>query len=315
MIEPEHGFAINDVPYRWGTLPGDIAGTGRLPSAASYIHRDVRCRSIFGLAGAGVMISAPAADRPVMTATYEFAAPWLRRANPDRWLDAMRTRFGAPTSEGNHDLRGYRDPGSGVAFWARWHRPTIDISVSIYGGIRVVKFGRSAGLISLGWSDTIAAASPFVAAWHAASAALGESARSMQAFQRFTMPEPLQPAAGATESDSGDLFAARRALHNRALLATPQQIRDQLDRQAFALWQSAVDGRWALSSVWDTVLLRNARIGWYEIKPAKGGGYSRLSMGGWLVMMPYGTAAIAAAAAALKALPGVVVEAHEGYDT
>jgi len=315
MIELEQGFGIDDADYRWGTVPGDIARIGRLPSATGYIHRDLACRSVFGLAGAGVLISAPAVDRPVVTVTYQFAAPWFGRAKPDRWLEAMRTRFGVPTSEGSRDLRGYPIPSSGVAFWAHWHRPTIDINVSIYGGVRSGKFGRSAGLVSLGWSDAVAAASPFVAAWQAASASLGESAQSIKAFRRFDLPEPLRPAAEATESDSGDLFAARRALYSRALLATPQQIRDRLDRQAFAIWQSAVDGQWAISSVWDTMLLRGARVGWYEMRPAKGDGFSQLSLGGWSVMMPHGTAAIAAAAAALKALPGVVVEASEGDDT
>jgi hypothetical protein len=200
-----------------------------------------------------------------------------------------------------------------VARWTRWQRPTVDISLSIYGGTRSVKFGRSAGLIALAWTNTMAAASPFVPAWRAACEALEHAARSVQGFQRFDAPGPLQPAAGS-EADSIDLLAAHRALYKRTILATPRQMHERLDRQAFAIWQSAADGQWALSSLWDTVLLRGVRVAWNEIRPAKGGGRSELSLGGWSVSLPHGAPAIGAAAAALKALPGVVVELYEGYD-
>ena len=314
MIEPEQGFGIDTLACRWGTLPGDISGMGRLPSAAGYLHRDLPCRSIFGFSAAGATVSAPAADRPVMSISYELAAPWWFRARPDQWLDPLLARFGAPTSDGHRDVGAYRVPSSAVARWARWQRATIDISLSIYGGIRSAKFGRSAGLIALAWTDTIAAASPFVPGWRAACEALELAARSVQGFRRFDVRESLQPAAGS-ETDSIELLAAHRALHKRTILATPQPIRERLDHGAFALWQSAIDGQWAFSSVWDTVLLRAVRVAWNEIRPAKGGGRSQLGLGGWWVSMPYGTPAIGAAAAALKSLPGVVVELYEGYDT
>lgn len=306
MIEAERGFSIDAALYPWGTLPGDIAGIGRLPSTGGYLHRDLPCNSVLGIAATGVAVSSPASDRPVLTVTYELAEP--------HGLDALRAQLGAPMSEERRDLSGYRDPSAGVARWARWRRPTIDINLSIYGGVRSVKFGRSVGLVSLNWSDVIAAASPFVPAWRAASSVLDDAARSVEAFRRFDLPEPLRPAAEATEADSADLLAARRALFNRALLATPRPIRDRLDPRAFALWRSASDGQWALSNAWDTVPLRDVRVDWSEIQPAKGGGRSALSLGGWSVVMPFGTAAIAAAAAALASLPHIVVEKHEGYD-
>ena len=314
MIEPEQGFGIDGLAHRWGTLPGDIAGVGRLPSAAGYIHRDLRCGSIFGFTAAGATVSAPAADRPVMNISYELAAPRWFRARQDQWLDSLRARFGAPTSDGRRDVSAYRVPSSAVACWARWQRPTIDISLSIYGGNRSVKFGRSAGLVALAWTDTIAAASPFLPAWRTACEALASAARSVQEFHRFDTPQPLQPASGSP-ADGVELLAAQRALHRRTILATPQQIRERLDRQAFALWHSAIDGRWAFSSIWDTVLLGAMRVAWSEIRPAKGGGRSELALDGWWVSMPYGTPAIRAAAAALKALPGVIVEPYEGDDT
>jgi hypothetical protein len=190
----------------------------------------------------------------------------------------------------------------------------VDIGLSIYGGIRTEKLGRSAGLISLSWTDTLAAAAPFVPAWRAASAALEESARSIAAFRRFDLPEDVEPAERGLGPDDTDMRAAKRALYKRRLHATPQPILDRLDHRAFALWQSAADGQWVLSSVWDSVVLRDVRVGWNEIRPAKAGGHSELSVEGWSVRMPYPTPAIAEAAAALKALPGVVVEAYAGYD-
>lgn len=314
MIEPQHGFAIDDVEYRWGTLPGDIAGMEPLRASIGYLHRSLPCRSVLGLDAAGVMLSMPASDRPVMTVTYELAPPSRWDGKPDRWVEALRTRLGPAATVRRDKLKDYRDPSAGVACWASWHRPGLDIHLSIYGGVRSNALGPSAGLISLGWTDTIAAATPFVPAWRATSDALETSARQVASFQRFDVPEDIGPAFRGREADSADMYAAQRALYNRGLHATPQAIRDRLDSRSFALWQSATDGQWLLSSLLDSVTLRDARVAWRETKPAKGGGESELAVGSWSVRMAYGTAAIAAAAAALKALPGVVVELYESYD-
>lgn len=313
MIEPQRGFGIDGVEYCWGALPGAIAGTGRLPSVGGYLHRDVPCRSAFGFAAAGATVSAPAADRPVLAISYELATPRWVRARADQWLSPLEARFGKPTLEGSNDLSRHHFPASGVVRWARWERPTVGISLSLYGGLRSGPLGGAAGRIALEWTDVIAASTPFLPAWRAASAAMEVAAESVRGFKRFDVPTPLNPAVGQG-GDASDLFAARRALARRTILATPTRIAERLDRRAFALWQSVADGRWALSSVWDSVALAGARVAWIEMRPAKGSGRSELALEGWSIAMPYGTSAIAAAATALEALPGVVVEAYEEDD-
>jgi hypothetical protein len=309
MIEPEQGFAIDDAEYRWGTTPGGILGMGALPYSTGYFHRDLDCRAAFGFPAAGVTVSAPAADRPVLSVSYELAAAWLSRSRHQRWLDPLRSRFGPPDSEEHQDLRAYPDPSSGVAHWARWRRPMIDIGLSIYGGTRTSPRGRSAGLVYVAWGDISVAAAPYVADWRAQTAMLAQSAAAIAAFRRFDVPMPLRPAGSCTAA-----FEEWRALHSRNLLATPAPVRERLSTDSFALWQAG-DGAWALSTAWDTVVLqRTASVTWTEIMPAKGGGHSGLSVEGWSITMPHGTASIAAAAAALKALPGVQVVEESGYD-
>lgn len=311
MIEPEQGFAIDDVDYLWGATPGGISGAGRLPPSTRYLHHDMPCRTAFGFAAAGLTVSAPAPDRPVMSVSYELAAPRFWRAETARWMDPLRARFGRPHTEGQQ--RDRRDSSS-VVYWARWRRPTVEIGLSLYGGIRTVAFGRSAGLLYITWRDTAAAAAPFVAQWRATTAALAQSAMTIAAFQRFDMPGSLMPAGDPIDPHNAS-FEGWRALNGRNLLATPLPIGERLSRKSFALWQSGVDSRWALSNLWDTIVLGDASaVLWMEVEPAKGSGYSSLSVDRWSVTMPYGTPGIATAAAALMALPGIKVEKGEDYD-
>ncbi len=310
MIEPERGFAIDDTEYRWGTLLSDIAGMGALPTEIDYLHRAMPCSSAFSFSTAGVLLSAPAPDRPILRVTYGLAAPLILRAWVAAWLASTQKRFGPAEIIRHQDVSALPDPSSGVRCWANWHRPTVSIHLSIYGGVRGQKSDRSLGALSVAWSDTEAAASPFVAAWRAATAALAEAAQSVRTLRRFDLPEALD---GPT-SDA-DALAASRALFRRTLLATPPSIGERLNRQSFALWQSALNDRWALSTLWDTTLLGDALVTWFEMHPAKGGGHSALAVDHWSVTMPYGTPAIVAAAAALNTLPGVTVEKFEDYDT
>jgi hypothetical protein len=309
MIEPEQGFAIDDAEYPWGTTPWGIAGMGPLPPSTSYFHRDLDCRAAFGFSTTAVTVSAPAPDRPVLSVSYELAAPWLSGSGGQRWLDPLRTRFGPPDSEERQDLRAYRDPSSGVAHWVRWRRPTIDIGLSIYGGTRTAQRGRSAGIVYVVWGDIAVAAAPYVAAWRTQTEALARSAATIAEFQRFDVPMTLRPAGPPTAP-----FEAWLALNSRNLLATPVPVRQRLSTQSFALWRAG-DGAWALSTLWDTIAPQSAAsVIWTEIMPAKGGGHSGLMVGGLSIMAPHGTTSIATAAAALKALPGVTVVEESGYD-
>lgn len=310
MIEPELGFAIDEVAYRWGTTPGDIPGGGPRPLSTDYLHLDLPCRAVLNFRAAGATLSAPASDRPVMTVSYALAPPPAGRDGPAYWMDGLGARFGPPDQQATQD----RHDSFTVAYWATWSRPTIDIGLSIYGGIRTSTSGQSAGLIYVRWRDTAVAAAPYVAQWRAATAALIGPAATLAAFRRFDMPRALAPA-----GDSIDPCAASyedwRALNRRALLGTPASISARLPAESFALWQSAVDGTWSLSTAWDTVVLRpTSRVSWTEIKPAKGSGHSGLSVDGLSIVMPYGATGIAAAAAALKALPGLAVEAVNDDD-
>jgi len=309
MIEPEQGFAIDDAEYRWGTTPGAIPGLGPLAFSTDYFHLDAPCRAALGLPAAGMTLSAPASDRPVMSVSYELAPP-AGRASPAHWMNGLRTRFGPPDQEEQED----RHDSSSVAYWVRWSRPTIEIGLSIYGDVRDSAFGRSAGLAYVRWLDTAAAAAPYVPQWLEATAALIQPATSLAKFQRFDMPLALAPAGDSIDPHAAS-FEAWRALNRRGLLGTPASVGGRLSATSFAVWRSAVDGLWAISTLWDTVVLRpTSRLLWTEVKPAKGGGRSILSVDALSIVMPYGTKGIAAAAAALKALPGLKVAEMEDYD-
>jgi hypothetical protein len=255
-------------------------------------------------------LSAPAMDRPVMSATYELVPASAGRPDPAHWMARLRARFGRTDEEGARDRRN----SSSVDYWARWRGPTIEIGLSIYGAVRRVRFGRSAGLAYVTWTDRAAAAAPYAGQWRAATAALAGSAATLTAFHRFDVPEPLR-AAGASIEPKVASFDDWRALNCPTLLGTPASISRRLSTRSFALWRSGIDGLWAVSTQHDTIVLRSgAHASWTELEPAKGAGCSGLSVGAWSITQPHGTPAIAEAAAALEALPGVVVEKYKDYD-
>lgn len=310
MIEPERGFAIDDAAYRWGATPADIPRVGPRPVSTDHLHLELPCRAVLNFQAAGVTLSAPASDRPVMNVSYALAPPPAGRDGPAHWMDGLCQHFGQPDRQARQDGQ----DSFSVAFWATWSRPTIDIGLSIYGGIRTSTFGRSAGLLYVRWHDTAAAAAPYVAQWRAATAALIRPAATLTVFRRFDMPRALTPAGDPLDPHPAS-FEDWRALNRRTLLGTPASIAERLSAESFALWQSAVDGLCALSTTWDTVVLRpTTRVSWTELRPARGSGHSGLSVDGLSIVMPYGTTGIAAAAAALKSLPGIKVEALEDDD-
>ncbi|QQS13776.1 MAG: hypothetical protein IPK81_06040 [Rhodospirillales bacterium] len=314
MDDPADGFSIDGVAYRWGTLPSAVGGVGALPGGTDYLHRAVPCASAFGLDTLLVTISSPAPDRPVMGVSYALAAvPGARRADPEHWMRPLRARFGPAAAAERADLSAYRDPSGGVAFWARWPGRAVELGLSIYGGYRAEGGGRSAGLFYVTWADAEAAAAPFLPAWRALSDSV--AAAPPRSVRRFGLPGGVRPVGADDGRDESR--TAWRVLHSRAVIDTPPAIRDGLQPNDLALWRAGDAGPWILSTVWDSAVLGPGgvdRITWHELSPARGGGESGLSAGGLTIRAPYGTRAVADAARALAAVPGVAVAESRGPD-
>lgn len=305
------GLRIRKEFFPWGTTL-DAAGVaprgtedGETPHYQSF---DAPCRSAYGFDTAGVTLSAPGLHRPITAASYELTQP-SRDPLPDPtlWTEALTQALGQPEEAERHEVPSHSDPSGSVRYYARWELETHSVGLSVYGGPRTERHGVSAGCLWLSWS-TLAAAAPFLPEWRARAADLEQRAAAPISLRRFQLGAEQYPATAETTAQGRE---AHYALNAPDLLPTPSCL--NVDAQSFVLWQAG--HAWCLSSAWESVLIRSGQtVRRIELLPAKGGGSSQLAAGNWRVHDLVASPAVAAAAKAIAAMPGVRLEQAESYD-
>jgi hypothetical protein len=162
----------------------------------------------------------------------------------------------------------------------------------------------------LSWADRDAAAAPFLAGWtaaHDAAAAAAEGAR----LKVFSVGYDVY------YDDYPPPTPAELALQTPDILLTPPAIAARLAKTTFALWSDAAGSRWYLSTARTTVLLGGAetsKLHFYDIEPARGGGYTEIGTTHWSVRDAYGSTSMKDALKALEALPGLKIKRYSGKD-
>jgi hypothetical protein len=300
MDDCAQGFRIGDTLHPWGTrfqaLVPDATGDG-------YVNHEIACTGAYGFETIYVELTSAGADRPVTSAAYELASV----LTPKDAFARLVVKLGQPGKvEREEEAAG--DPGR-VALYAYWRRDGYTLSVSLYGATRPSDFGDGIGRIYLTWTDTAAAAAPFLAEWKAGNDAVARaSATAKPAI--FTVRYPIvdrqYPAASASD----------RALSMPYLFETPAEAAKRLGSHSFALWSDG-DGACYLSHGRDTIKLggpRTSIVQVLDIAPAKGSGFAGIEVGAWSVRDVHRSRAIADAAAALKKVSGIKIERQTGHD-
>jgi hypothetical protein len=302
LDECVNGFRIDSALHRWGTcfdaIVAEDVGDG-------YVSHPLPCNAAYGFETVFVELTADAPDRPVTSLAYELAATIEPRDAFARLVVAL----GQPGEISREEVSEDGSASDSVTLYATWNRDTWSIGLSLYGAPRPSELGDGVGKLYLSWTDTEAAAAPFIAAWATANQALAEAAKDASpTFFAVQYPifDPDQPAPSPSE----------RALSNDAMLQTPADAAQRLGSGIFALWSDKA-GAWYLSTGRDTIRLaasKTATLQWIEYAPARGGGSSTLQVGGWSVRDAYRSPAIAEAVKALEKIPGLTIERHTGHD-
>jgi hypothetical protein len=323
MENPEKGFVIGERFVPWGTtleeacrLLGAPAGQG------GYSPHDIQlpCASVYGFPAVSACLTAPAANRPIISAAFELApaigAPPM--PDPEYWMPQLLERLGPPARVNRSEIPSYADPAGCVPFYAGWDLADTGVGLSVYGGLRQADGGESAGTLWLSWSEQ-RAAQPYLEEWRARVARLATMAEQTSQLQRFVLDLP-QHAYGLAPPFTPQALAARQAricLYQPALLDTPAPIASQLKSNSFALWSSGMHGIWCASTRHDSVTFKlgqPVQVAWIELQPAKGPGYSGLEIEGWTVYAGPGSRAVREAAQMLGRFSGVSVKQQGGYD-
>jgi len=321
MQNLQKGFRIGEQFVSWGaTLAEACRLLGIPPGHGCHRAEEARlpCASAYGFAAVSAHLEAPATDRPVMSADFELAPDGTGTPEPERWAAPLSERLGPPDQVTRSEVPSYVDPADFVPFWARWESPEISVGLSIYGGLRKVDGGQSAGALSLSWSTQLAA-QPYIEEWRTRVARLAAVAERPSRLQTFVLDQP-QNAYGLTGNATPQALAAREArisLYQPALLDTPASIAAKLNPRSFAVWTSEPHGIWCASTRRDSVMFelgQPVQAVWVDLQPAKGPGSAMLELGAWTVYGRHGSPAIRDAAQMLAAFPGVTVKQQGGYD-
>jgi hypothetical protein len=312
MRELAAGFPIDGRGFPWGTTLAAVAANLALPigdaPAIGYHTGRAACRTAFGFDTLGVEITAAGSTRPVTMLCYELAPPaGADLPSPAVWLTPLTRWLGKPDQAGDCPLPPHGDPAGCVRFHANWRVSGHSVAFSLYGALRDVAGGRSAGCLWLSWSAT-AAAVPFLDERLAAAADLAFLAAAPVDLRKFTLILAQQP----RFRDDADY-----ALSAPHLLPTPKTLKAGLGPHSFAICRIGGGTRWCLSTRWDSIVFEIGQrvvVDWYDVLPAKGGGSSEIAVDGWSVRDVAGSRVIAEALAALGALPGIEVRHEQSYD-
>lgn len=297
------GFHIGDAFHPWGTLFETVA-PGRV--ATGHARVELPCRSAYGFATTYAEPAAARPDRPVTTVGYELADT----GSAPRYLFAeLVKRLGPPDEVSREDGPEHANADS-VVLHANWTRGKVMIGLSLYGAPRPSAFGDGLGRMYLSWAEQEAAAAPFLADWTAANDAAAIAAERAR-LKVFSVRYDVY------YDDYPPPPPAQLALQTPDILLTPSAIAARLGKTTFALWSDAVGGRWYLSTARTTVLLggpETSRVHFYDIAPARGGGYTEIGTGHWSVRDAHGSRSMQEAVDAIAALPGLRIERYSGND-
>jgi hypothetical protein len=321
-------FLYADQALPWGlTLAAAEAAlptATRLPTYGGWPTLRCRCPSAYGLATTACSLRAPGRSKPVLQASYQLAPPPHRGPyviDPTYWLAPLTQLLGPPSTAGSS---AGPSTSSNVVHWATWQRPTVLVSLSVFGGLRKDDGAVSAAGLYLDWQDEWTAAQPSQAAALAQSAALaarvGAASLPLLFATKQTQSPYFRPDLSRTDPYAAAhqplLRQAQRALYCEDLLDTPAVISAQLTDHGVALWPVPGGPQWAVSTRWDTVLLTPAGppTDLLSLRPARSTGGIILRVGDLQLVDAYGTSTLAAVAEAIEKQVGTAVGRREDSD-
>jgi hypothetical protein len=316
------GFRIDDTLVPWGTTmaaAADLVEAEAIGDAGvGYSTLRVICRRVYGFDTLAAEMTGYGNSRPVTALAYELCPPQGAAVEPDYWAAPITHALGAATQQSVEDVSGRGDPSGSVRYYASWNGGDVSVGLSIYGALRQIPEGRSAGTLWLSWSLERAAV-PYLAAWRTATASLAVAVRGAGPLSIFTLglEQFAQHGDGGDPGEARQRREAELALTSPDLLATPPAIAQQLSKRSFALWSNPGMKVHCLSTRWDSVIWdagSSLTVERWETLPAKGPGESALHVGDWRVRDRSESRVIADAAEALLRIPGVSINRSGGYD-
>lgn len=317
-MDIDTGFRIGDRLFAWGTTidhAADALGVARDAGRGTRWRRiEIGCGPTWGFDTIGAELTAYGGDRPVTALRYELAAdPGHPLPPPERWTEPLAAVLGPPLETRSDDLSDRDHPEGGVRHYARWPKGDQSVGLSLYGAPRAVGPGLAAGCLWLNWA-TEAAARPFIDAWRTRAATLAAEADRHSGLVFWSLSEPPHPLVRPQDDADRD---SMNALGSPQLLPTPAPIAKALGSRGIGFWRSGDQQRWYASTCWDTIgfdLGGAIEIDFYDVAPAKGGGYWEIAVDGWSARDLYRSRGIEDAVAALRTIPGVRIRKVGGYD-
>lgn len=323
MHDFERGFRIDGVLIDWGTTLAEAAEiVGGPPADArriGYSTMRLPCPRAYGFDTLAAEMSGYGLARPVTALAYELSPPAGGEAEPEFWTGPINAILGNPIQESLEDIGDRPNPWDAVRYYAHWAGPDFSVGLSVYGALRKIPEGLSAGTLWLSWS-TERAVIPYLQEWRAACESLAVAAKGAQSIRTFSVGVDQYALLGDGNEPKGRARTKREAnlaLTAPDILLTPAPIAERLSPRTFALWSNPEMKIHCLSTRWDSIIWDDGaapKIDWWHVLPAKGAGQSTIHVGNWWVLDFTDSKSIPAAVEALETIPGVRVNRMEDHD-
>lgn len=288
MLKLSDGFDVGEAVFPWGTTLAEVSEHFNEAGAeADEGSLKLLEQSVMGLPTLSVTVTAPALDRPVLSAAYKLKYDPACQSE-DCIVGRLSLIFGEPSSRRSHRIMGA--PEAGVSCVAEWDFGSFDVKMSIYGAPRKEAEGLSVGIFWVSWMDEITASAPYIQELEEADAKLSRQAENAVCLGRISIhieqdwrykdSYPFRNSHLDWKHDN--LSKARRALGRVQLRATPLAISNMLKEGQVIVWKSESLRVWCISnkneSVWFD-LDAWTEASYTDFLPAKGGGATYFTIG------------------------------------
>lgn len=257
---------------------------------------------------ASTMIRGPRWDRPGIQYNVDLPplAPGIPQA--DDFRELLAAHLGIPVKQNQYESD-YPSEYS-VAASLDWVLGPLDISLSVYGGIREQPTGVTAAGLYVNYTDVAMLAQPFRDERARAHLQLDAWTSQARIVQQVRLHGPVRHMLDDAPDDPARR-AAYLTVYKPEVLDTPLLLGAALDPHSLCLWHDAASGHWGISNKWDTVAFAVGQVvaaDAYRALPARGSGNNSLRVAGLYHEEPFDSDALQQiTAAAAQFLPAPIV--------
>ncbi|MBK8421595.1 hypothetical protein [Candidatus Villigracilis saccharophilus] len=295
-------------------------GHEKLPSYGGWPNYRFVDTSIFDIPALVTEIRAPFHDRQITQQTFELSLTSDSAKNLQKdYLGKIGSFIGDPIEVKEFDV----STAFQVSLTARWLVEDISITLSIYGGSRIIHHGISTAGLFFHITNEIEIAKPYVKTLEAMERSFWAEVNHFSIIQSVQINHRIRPyclpnyASKNPESIYDDplLRRAQKALYKKSLLDTPYFILEGMTENTIRVWTN--NGRFFVSTLFDTAEFggKDDQIEIHDLLPAKGSGQLSININDLSLSDSHGSKGLNALISTIETITKKKYPIYQDYDS